>query len=145
MAAQRLLGWPRQVSVEARNIVLGVLKSHNEPMSTHELFEKAVKVPSRPRANGQPLTPSARYLKSVKPAPPHPNHPVRSLRYMYHASTSEETQLTHYDHTSTRQLFKTRDIGGSCSHARHQKSAYEARVDFRRSRTTHVCDVQGST
>ena len=84
--AQRLLAWPKQASSEARNLVLGVLKSHSEALSTRELFEKAVKVsPPTPASNNEPLTPKARYLKSLKPAPPYPDHPVRSLRYVFYA------------------------------------------------------------
>ncbi|KAH9000926.1 hypothetical protein EDB86DRAFT_2903987 [Lactarius hatsudake] len=82
MAAQRLLAWPKQASSEARNLVLGVLKSHNEPLSTRELFEKAVKVPHSPGANGEPLTPSAQNLRNAIPAPPYPDHPVRSLTFL---------------------------------------------------------------
>ena len=41
--AQRLLAWPKQATSEARNFVLGVLKSNNEPLSTREIFEKAIK------------------------------------------------------------------------------------------------------
>lgn len=83
MVVQRLLGWPKQASSEARNIVLGVLKSHNEPISTREVFKLAVKVPAPPEANGEPLTPGAKYLKDSNPAPPYPNHPVRSLRCVF--------------------------------------------------------------
>ncbi|KAH9038524.1 hypothetical protein EDB85DRAFT_1932795 [Lactarius pseudohatsudake] len=80
--AQRLLAWPKYASSESRNLVLGVLKSHNEPLSTRELFEKAVKVPHAPGANGEPLTPSAQTLRNAIPAPPHPDHPVRSLTFL---------------------------------------------------------------
>jgi hypothetical protein len=85
MAAQRLLAYPTQASSQARNLVLGVLKSHNEPLSTRELFERAVKVPHPPGAKGGPLTTSARILKKAAPAPPYPDHPVRSQRYVHHA------------------------------------------------------------
>jgi hypothetical protein len=78
MVVQRLLAWPKQASSEARNIVLGVLKSHNEPISTRDVFKLALEVPAPP--SGEPLTPWAKYLKNTKPAPPYPNHPVRSLR-----------------------------------------------------------------
>jgi hypothetical protein len=83
MAAQRLLAWPKQASSEARNIVLGVIKAHNAPISTRDLFKEAVKVPPPPGANGEPLTPWARHLRNIKPAPPHPDHPIRSLRYVF--------------------------------------------------------------
>lgn len=141
MAAQRLLAWPKQASSGVRNLVLGVLKSHNEPLSTRELFEKAVKVPRPPGARGEPLTPSARYLRSVTPAPPHPDHPVRSLRYVYHAHPNSHI----HNHASTRQLSKTNGTGGSCSHARRQEGAHKTRVDSCGSRTPHVDDVQGPT
>ena len=78
MVVQRLLAYPKQASSEARNIVLGVLKSHKEPISTRDVFKLAVKVAASPI--GEPLTPWAKYLKNMKPAPPYPNHPVRSLR-----------------------------------------------------------------
>jgi len=82
MSAQRLLAWPKQASSGARNLVLGVLKSHGEPLSTRELFEKAVKVPRPPGPSREPLTPSAQDLKKATPAPPYPNHPVRSLSFL---------------------------------------------------------------
>ncbi|KAI0277995.1 hypothetical protein BGY98DRAFT_976171 [Russula aff. rugulosa BPL654] len=82
MVVQRLLGWPKQASSEARNIVLGVIKSHNEPISTHDVFKLAVKVPAPPRSNGEPLTRWAKHLRNCTPAPPHPDHPVRSLRHL---------------------------------------------------------------
>ncbi|KAI9507829.1 hypothetical protein F5148DRAFT_1201424 [Russula earlei] len=83
MAAQRLLAWPKETTSEARKIILGVIKSHNAPISSRELFEKAVKVPAPPRENGeQPLTPWARHLRNSKPAPPYPDHPIRSLKYL---------------------------------------------------------------
>jgi len=82
MVVQRLLAWPKQASSEARNIVLGVIKSHNEPISTRDIFKLAVKVPAPPGANAEPLTPWAKYLKNSKPAPPYPDHPVRSLSYL---------------------------------------------------------------
>ncbi|KAF8500385.1 hypothetical protein F5888DRAFT_1681637 [Russula emetica] len=82
MVVQRLLAWPKQASSEARNIVIGVIKSHNEPISTRDVFELAVKVPAPPGANGEPLTPWAKYLRNSKPPPSHPNHPVRSLTYL---------------------------------------------------------------
>ncbi|KAF8267170.1 hypothetical protein EI94DRAFT_1582411 [Lactarius quietus] len=82
MASQRLLAWPKQASSNVRNLVLAVLKSQSEPLSTREIFEKAVKVAPPPGSNVVPLTPSARYLKSVKPAPPYPNHPVRSITFL---------------------------------------------------------------
>jgi hypothetical protein len=88
VVAQRLLAWPKQASGQVRNLVLGVLKSHNEPLSTRELFEKAVKVPSPPRGNKEPLTPSAKDLRNATPAPPYPNHPVRSITYVHHAHPS---------------------------------------------------------
>ncbi len=81
MIAQRLLAWPKQASSEARNIVLGVIKSHNEPLSTREVFNLAVNVPAAPI--GEPLTLWAKYLKNMKPAPSHPDHPVRSLRCVF--------------------------------------------------------------
>ncbi|KAN0105167.1 hypothetical protein V8E52_011282 [Russula decolorans] len=80
MVVQRLLAWPKQASSEARNIVLGVIKSHNEPISTRDVFKLAVKVPAPP--SGEPLTPWAKYLKNTKPAPPYPDHPVRSLSHL---------------------------------------------------------------
>ncbi|KAI9462790.1 hypothetical protein BJY52DRAFT_1146348 [Lactarius psammicola] len=82
MATQRLLAWPKQASSEARNLVLEVLKSHSEPLSTRELLEKVVKIPPPPVTSVEPLTPWARYLKNTKPAPPYPDHPVRSLSYL---------------------------------------------------------------
>lgn len=87
MVVQRLLAWPKQASSEARNIVLGVISSHNEPISTRDLFRLAVKVPAPPGANEEPLTSWAKYLKNSKPAPPYPNHPVRSLRCAFHATS----------------------------------------------------------
>lgn len=86
MVVQRLLAWPKQASSEARNIVLGVISSHKEPISTRDLFRLAIKAPAPPRANEEPLTPWAKYLKNSKPAPPYPNHPVRSLRCAFHAT-----------------------------------------------------------
>jgi|SRR5712671_1372453 len=80
MAAQRLLVWSKQTTSEARNIVLGVIRSHNAPISTHEVFEKAVKVPAKPRSNSEPLKPWERYLRHLKPGPTYPDHPIRSLR-----------------------------------------------------------------
>lgn len=84
MVVQRLLAFPKQASSEARNIVLGVIKSHNEPISTRDVFELAVKVPVPPEANAEPLTPWAKYLRNSKPAPPYPNHPVRSLTCVFY-------------------------------------------------------------
>ena len=139
MAAQRMLAWPKQASSEVRNLVLGVLKSHNEPLSTRELFEKAVKVPAPSGANGEPLTTSAQLLKKATPAPPYPDHPVRSLRYVYHAHP------THTITQSTRQLSKTNDTGASCSHARHQEGSHKTCVDLCGNRAPHVDDVQSST
>ncbi|KAH9959402.1 hypothetical protein BC827DRAFT_1134576 [Russula dissimulans] len=82
MAAQRLLAWPKQATSEARNIALRVIRSHDAPISSRELFEKAIKVPAQPRSNSEPITPSARHLSNIKPAPPHPNHPIRSMSYL---------------------------------------------------------------
>ncbi|KAI0000692.1 hypothetical protein BJV74DRAFT_882760 [Russula compacta] len=82
MAAQRFLAWPKQASSEARSIVLGVLKSHDAPISTRDLFVKTVKVPASPNANGEPLTPWARHLRNSTPAPPFPDHPIRSMSYL---------------------------------------------------------------
>ncbi|KAI0253007.1 hypothetical protein BJV78DRAFT_1198483 [Lactifluus subvellereus] len=96
MTAQRLLAWPKQASLEARNIVLGVIKSHNEPISTRDLFKKAVNVPPPPGANGEPLTPWARHLRNTTPAPPYPDHPIRSINYL--------------KHTVLEDLVRTRDV-----------------------------------
>lgn len=113
MAAQRLLAWPKHASSEARNLVLGVLKSHNGPLSTRELFEKAVKVSPPPRAKGQPLTPAARDLKNASPAPPYPDHPVRSQRYVYHAppdSCSHTPHASFLKRTILEDLVRTRNV-----------------------------------
>jgi hypothetical protein len=93
MAAQRLLAWPKQASSEVRNLVLGVLKSNNEPLSTREIFERAVKVPAPPGGNGEPPTSSAQFLRKATPAPPYPNHPVRSLTYVHHAHHNSHTHI----------------------------------------------------
>jgi len=82
MTAQRLLAWPKQASFEARHIVLGVLKSHDGPLSTRDVFSKAVNVPAPPGANAEPLTAWAKYLRNRNPPPPYPDHPVRSLSYL---------------------------------------------------------------
>jgi len=82
MAAQRFLAWPKRATSDARKIVLGVISSHNEPISTLDVFKNAVNVPAPPGVNGEPLTPWAEHLKNLKPAPPHPDHPVRSLNYL---------------------------------------------------------------
>ena len=94
MVVQRLLAWPKQASSEARNIVLGVIKSHNEPISTRDVFKLAVKEPAPRGANGEPLTPWAKYLRNSKPAPPFPDHPVRSLRCVFHATLIATTMHT---------------------------------------------------
>ena len=86
MVVQRLLAWPKQASSEARKIVLDVIKSHNEPISTRDIFKLALKVPAPPGYNAEPLTPWAKYLKNTKPPPPYPNHPVRSLQCVFHAT-----------------------------------------------------------
>ena len=83
MIAQRLLAWPKQASSEARNVVLGVIKSHNTPLSTRDVFNEAIKVPAPPGSTAEPLTPWAKYLKNTKPAPPFPDHPVRSLTCVF--------------------------------------------------------------
>ncbi|KAI0278326.1 hypothetical protein BC826DRAFT_866315, partial [Russula brevipes] len=72
--------WSRQTSSEARNIVLGVIKSHDAPISTRDLFEKVVKVEAPP-PSGEPLKPWER-LRNVKYPPPHPDHPIRSVTYL---------------------------------------------------------------
>jgi hypothetical protein len=82
MVAQQLLAFPKQASSEARNIILQVIKSHGAPISTRDLFEKAVKVPAPPEANGEPLTPWAKFLRGQTPQPPYPEHPVRSIRFV---------------------------------------------------------------
>lgn len=113
MTVHRLLAWPKNASSEVRNLVLGVLKSHNEPLSTRELFEKAVKVPAPPGGNGEPLTSSAKALRNASPAPPYPDHPVRSLTYV----ASRAPQPTHsHPHDSflkrtvLEHLVRTRDV-----------------------------------
>lgn len=82
MVLHRLLTLPKQASSEARNIVLGVIKSHNEPISTRDILTLALKVPAPRGFNAGPLASWARYLKNSKPAPPYPNHPVRSISHL---------------------------------------------------------------
>jgi hypothetical protein len=111
MVVQRLLAWPKQASSEARNIVLGVIKSHNEPISTRDVFKLAVKVPAPP--SGEPLTPWAKYLKNTKPAPPYPDHPVRSLRCVLLATLvviNMHTTRSHLKRTILEDLVRTRNI-----------------------------------
>ena len=115
MVVQRLLAWPKQATSEARNIVLGVIKSHNEPISTRDVFKLAVKVPAPQGANEGPLTPWAKYLSNTKPAPPYPNHPVRSLRYVFHATLVAHNLNAHYTRsylklTILEDLVRTRNI-----------------------------------
>ena len=86
MVVQRLLAWPKQATSEARNIVIGVIKSHNEPISTRDVFKRAVKVPAPLGAVKEPLTAWAKYLRNTRNPPTHPNHPVRSLTCVFHAT-----------------------------------------------------------
>ncbi|KAF8480412.1 hypothetical protein DFH94DRAFT_742660 [Russula ochroleuca] len=81
MLAEGLRAWPKRATKEARNIVLDIIKSQNTPISTRDVFKKAVSVPASP-AKGEPLSPSAQRLRNLEPAPPHPDHPVRSLTYL---------------------------------------------------------------
>ncbi|KAH9974708.1 hypothetical protein BGW80DRAFT_1170469 [Lactifluus volemus] len=62
---------------QARKIVLGIIRSHNEPITTHDLYHKAVEVNER-------VTPWAEHLRKINPAPPHPEHSIRSMRYLKH-------------------------------------------------------------
>jgi len=140
MAVQRLLAWPKQTTLEARNLVLGLIKSHNAPISTRDLFEKAVKVPASPAAKGEPLTPWARHLRNLKPSPPHPEHPIRSLKCVL-VHTAFLVPI--YDLRS--QLPETNGLGGARSHAGHQKGTYKTGAVPRGNRAAQGDDVQGAT
>ncbi|KAH9026293.1 hypothetical protein EDB83DRAFT_2425715 [Lactarius deliciosus] len=129
MAAQRLLAWPKQASSEARNLVLGVLKSHNEPLSTRELFEKAVKVPHSPGVNGEPLTPSAQKLRDATPAPPYPDHPVRSLTFLKRTILENLVRTRDVKKVHIKRVLTPAEVEhrmSTMSKAQHKKTSAEA-------------------
>jgi hypothetical protein len=112
MLAQQLLAWPKQASKEARDVVLGVIKSHNAPISTRDILKLAVNAPAPPME--EPLTPWARYLKNTIPAPPYPHHPVRSLRCVFPLLVVSYQHVHHtrsyLKRTILEDLIRTRDI-----------------------------------
>ncbi|KIK97612.1 hypothetical protein PAXRUDRAFT_10088 [Paxillus rubicundulus Ve08.2h10] len=80
-----LYQWPRHCTPKAREIVLGIIKSAKEPLSTKDIYNLAVERTGIEQATESPRSILKR-LEKVRDAdgtpPPHPGEEIRSLRYL---------------------------------------------------------------
>ncbi|KAI0937631.1 hypothetical protein AcW1_001535 [Taiwanofungus camphoratus] len=73
--------WNRASTKDARRIVLSIIGSSKSPISTQEIYKRAVQEESARTGNSQPNSSVATTSEST-PQPPYPSHEIRSMNYL---------------------------------------------------------------